>query len=320
LDIVYLDQNKWIDLARVQAGAVSTGPIADLYSQLMIAVEGGQVLFPLSLSHVLETSKRIDPISRCYLAETQAKLSRGYVYRSRAGRLEIEIRIALARLFDIEAPQLPEHWAIAHGFLQAFEPMDALIASAAEVQRMVRINAFIDPEDQYIDFMKNQDDTRRRTAHNKLAIGNADLVARIESRRKLLTGESVDLRRRAYSVLLFMDHQDTFIRILNSLGYSFDQLKALGERAVRSLIGDVPTLNVEAEMAARLESKTGNIEPNDVFDMQSFYTAIPYSSRVVAEKGSVSRAQQAKLDVRYQVTLSKSLDDLLGLYLPTPNA
>ena len=88
VDIVYLDQNKWIELARVQAGSGRVGPITDLYAQLLYAVESGQVLFPLSVSHVLETSKRNEPISRGHLAETQAKLSRGYVYRSRAGRLE----------------------------------------------------------------------------------------------------------------------------------------------------------------------------------------------------------------------------------------
>jgi hypothetical protein len=67
-------------------------------------------------------------------------------------------------------------------------------------------------------------------------------------------------------------------------------------------------------MAARLESKTGSIDPNDVFDMQAFYTAIPYSSWVVAERGSISRAWQAKLGEKYQVKLSRSLSDLLHAY------
>ena len=112
MDIVYLDQNKWIELARVQAG-LESGPTADLYAQLVTAVQSGLVLFPLSASHVLETSKRNDPISRGHLAETQAKLSRGFAYRSRAGRLEVEIRVALLRLFKIEMAELPRNWAIA---------------------------------------------------------------------------------------------------------------------------------------------------------------------------------------------------------------
>jgi hypothetical protein len=314
MDVVYLDQNKWIELARVQAGAVRTGPIADLYEQLLSAVASRRVLFPLSASHVLETSKRNDHVSRGHLAETQARLSRGYAYRSRAGRLEVEVRAAIHRIFSLRMPELPSNWAIAHSFLQAFEPMDSLIASAEETARLARMNAFIDPADQYRDYMKNQDDAVRRAAHSKLADGMDALVAAMEVRRARLEGESVDMRRRAYSVHLFLDHQDTFIRILSGLGFSLEQVKALGERAVRALVEDVPTLNVEAEISARLESQTGNLEPNDVFDMQAFYTAIPYSSRVVAEKGFTSLAKQAKLDVRYEVKLSQSLNDLLGVY------
>lgn len=314
MDIVYLDQNKWIELAQVHSGAVTSGPIAELYAQLVDAVESGQVLFPLSATHVLETSKRNDPISRGFLAETQAKLSRGFSFRSRAGRLEVEVRRTLQRLFGDVPLQLPPHWAIGHGFLQAFEPMDEVVARPDDVARLKRLNAFLDPAAQYIDFMKNQDEVNRRTAHARLAESAADLVARIEQRRARLAGETVDLRRRAYAVHLFMDYQDTFLRILNDLGYSFAQLNALGEHAVKALIEEVPTLDVEAEMSARLESKTGVLSPNDAFDIQSFYTAIPYASRVVAEKGSISRAQQARLDVKYSVKLSRSLNDLLGIY------
>jgi hypothetical protein len=314
MDIVYLDQNKWIELARVHAGALTSGPVADLYQELITAVQSEKVLFPLSASHVLETSKQNDPVKRGHLAETQATLSRGFAYRSRAGRLEVEVRTALHRLFGLKPAALPQHWAIAPSFLQAFEPMDSLIAPDLEVKRLARINAYMDPASQYLDYMKNQDDAIRRAAHVKLATGAAELVSRIEARRARLVGDSVDLRRRAYAVELFMEHQNRFLRILNDLGFSFDQLKALGDQAVRSLIEDVPTLDVEARMAARLEAQTGAIDPNDVFDIQAFYTAIPYSSWVVAEKGSISRAWQAKLDTAYRVKLSKSLTDLLHTY------
>ncbi|MCK6436206.1 hypothetical protein [Rivihabitans pingtungensis] len=313
MDIVYLDQNKWIDLARVQAGTETSGPMAILYPELINAVRSKKVLFPLSVSHILETSKQNDPIKRCHLAETQAKLSRGFVYRSRAARLEVEISMALHRLFDIKQPDLPPNWAIAPSFLQAFEPMDALIAPASEVERLARINAHMDPAKQYVDYMRNQDDAARRAANVKIASDTAELVSRIEARRTRLVSESVDMRRRAYAVELLMENQNTFLQILDRLGLSFEQLKELGGRAC-SLIEDVPTLDVESRMAARLEAQTGSINTNDVFDIQAFYTAIPYSSLVVAEKASISRALQAKLHEQYDVRLSRSLSDLLHVY------
>lgn len=314
MDIVYLDQNKWIELARVQSGAIDSGATAELYAQLVSAVESGHVLFPLSASHVLETSKRNDPISRGHLAETQAKLSRGYAYRSRRGRLQVEVSNALLHLFGGKPPEMSPHWVIAHGFLQAFDPIDEIVAAPKEVKLLKLVNAYMDPAALYVDYMKNQDDLCRRAAHANLAEHAVDLVARIEKRRAKLDGGSVDLRRRAYAVQVFMDHQDMFIRTLNDLGYSFEQLREIGDQAVRALIENVPTLNVEVEMVARLESKTGTLTPNDLFDIQSFYTAIPYSSRVIAEKASIARARQAKLDVKYNVMLSRSLGDLLDVY------
>jgi hypothetical protein len=314
MDIVYLDQNKWIELARVHAGHVTAGPIVAVYAQLSKAVESGQVLLPLSISHILETSKRNDLVSRGCVAATQARLSRGYVYRSRTARLKIEIQTVLRRLFGEQQPQLPGDWVLARGFLQAFEPMDELIVSPQELERIRRINTALDPAATYVAYMKDQDDQTRRSANANLTAGVVRLLEQIEARRALVVGKSVDLRRRAYSARLFLDHQDMILDIAKDLGYSFEQLEALGSRAVTSLIEDVPTLNVEAEMASRLEAEGRRIDPHDVFDMQSFYTAIPYSSRVIAEKASVSRAKQAALDRRYSVLLSPRLTDLAGVY------
>lgn len=315
MDIVFLDQNKWIELAKVAAGKTSSGHVATLYAQLTAAVDAGKVLFPLAVSHVIETSKRNAPTSRVLLAETQARLSRGYVYRSRAGRLLVEMQQTIRTLFGEPAAELAENWVIASGFMQAFEPMDTLVAPPVEAERVHRFNRLIDPRAQYVDFMKNQDDATRRNAHVNFSAGAEKLIKRIEERRVLLHGDPTDLRRRAYNVRLFLDHQDDIIRATRGVGHTFEELKALGEKALVALIEDVPTLNVEAEMAARLESETRPIDTNDVIDMQSFYTAIPYSNRVVAEKASISRARQAKLDVRYPVVLSERLEDLLDAYL-----
>ena len=231
---MFLDQNKWIELARIEAGKIASGPIADLYSELLAAVKKGRVIFPLTASHVLETSKRNDPRSRTLVAQTQAKLSGGYVYRSKSARLLIEMRFALQRLFGEKPSSLPVNWAIAPSFLQAFEPMDELVATPADSARMRRLNDNFDPRALYVDYMQNQDDPRRRAAHEKVNTGTSELVARIEARRSLLVSDSVDLRRRAYCARLFLDHQDVMIKVLHALGHTIDEMRALGADAVVS--------------------------------------------------------------------------------------
>lgn len=315
MEIIFLDQNKWIELAQVHSGRTKGGPIAELFPRLVAAVQDGRVLFPLSVGNIMETAKRNDHVSRRLIAETQAMLSLGYVHRSRAARIEVELRAAIQRRFGIEPEPMPAHWAIAPGFMQAFEPMDELTASPGELGRVRQMTSLVDPAALYLDYMITQDDTRRREANAKLSQGLSGLVARIEDRRARFASESLDMRRRMYAAQSWADHLDVLNRIVAALGYSFDDLSALGDSSMRALLEDVPTMNVEVEMATRLEAKTGALSANDVLDMQSFYTAIPYSDRVIAEKAAISHAQQAKLDSKYGVVLSRSLEDLSGHFL-----
>lgn len=314
MDVIFLDQNKWIDLSRVEAGKHSTSELAKLYEELVTAVEAGQVIFPLTVSHILETSKRNDPTSRGHVATVQARLSKGYVFRSRKARLLMEMRFALQKLFE-ETPQLlPENWAVVPGFMQAFEVFDEMVASPVEAQRTRLLNQHLNPSEQFLGYMLNQDDTARRTAHTDFASESSALVARMEERRRLLNGESVDLRRRAYSAKLFLDHQGYIAYVLESIGHTIDEMKAKGPEVIVNFLQNVPTLNVEAEIAARLEAQPGALEENDIRDMFSFCTALPYATRIVGEKVFVALAMQAKLDKKYDTSLSKSLNSLLGVY------
>lgn len=315
MDIVFLDQNKWIDLAQVHSGRCASGPMVDLFSQLVAAVRAKRVLFPLSASNIIETAKRNDPVSRRHVAETQAILSLGYVHRSRAVRMSVELRAAIRRKLGMEPVEMPPLWAFAPGFTHAFGHTNEWVAAPEAPVPAQRPISISNPAELYLDYMVYQDDGRRREANSMLFKELSELVSRIESRRERFAYESVDFRRRAYAAQSWVDNLDLLNETVEALGCSFDQLRALGDRAMRTMLDDVPTMSVEIEMAARLEAKTGGLSTNDVLDMQSFYTAIPYSNRVVAEKGAISRAKQARLDSKYGVALSRSLEDLLDLYV-----
>ncbi|MFK3647379.1 hypothetical protein ACI2IY_02945 [Lysobacter enzymogenes] len=314
VDIVYIDQNKWIDLARVHSQAVVSGGIYELYGRLTRAVEEGRVIFPLSVSHIIETSKRNDPVSRQHLAETQAKFSRGYAYRSRKGRLLVEVREALGRLLGLNIPEMSQNWVLACGFLQAFEELDELVAPPQSVRLIEAINGSVKPDVFYTRYMREQNDQQRRLAHEVVSTHAASLIEQFESARAELAGVSMDMRQRVYSAKLFIEHQDMFMRVLYGIGGSFEMFDEIKERAIVSMIEDVPTLYVEAAMVSRIESESGRLKSNDLFDIQSCYTAIPYSSCFVAEKASISRARQAGLDAKYPVVLSSSLETLLNFY------
>ena len=129
-----------------------------------------------------------------------------------------------------------------------------------------------------------------------------------------MEGSSTDLRYRAYAARIFLNHQGFVAHMLDAIGHTVEEMKALGGQSLIDFIRNVPTLHVEAEIAARLEIQDGALEPNDIRDVQSFYTSIPYSSRLVAERNFISLARQAKLDTKYGVSLHTNLNELVGIY------
>jgi hypothetical protein len=72
---VYLDQMKWIDLARAESGHALGAAIVDPLRVLKRAVADGRVRFPLSAAHYFETGKQRNPRRRKELAATMASLA-----------------------------------------------------------------------------------------------------------------------------------------------------------------------------------------------------------------------------------------------------
>ena len=58
--IVYLDQNKWIELARIVNGVEISEKAVSLLREIEISLSSG-CLFPLSAIHLMEYSRIKDP-------------------------------------------------------------------------------------------------------------------------------------------------------------------------------------------------------------------------------------------------------------------
>lgn len=318
MDVIFLDQNKWIELARVEAGKVTSGPLITLYTCLKALVNRGEIIFPLSVSHIIETSRRNDQVSRAHLAKTQAALSKGRVLRSRKARLLMEIRAALLKAFGEPLIALPDHCAIVPGFMQAFEHYDELSASPYDVVTTRHLNTHIDPRELLYNFLTNQNDEDRRQAIAAFSANARDLISQFERRRHELQSVNNEMRWRIYGAKLFDEHQSLICKQLVTIGKSIDDLKALGDSVITALLDNIPTLNVERNLAVKLETQSRSLNSNDLLDMYSMCAAIPYSTHVVAEKMFISLARQCKLDSAYKSTLSTELSVLADLYCGNP--
>jgi hypothetical protein len=105
--VVYLDQNHWIDLARLLSG--SSGITAEKVGACRLLIDlarNGDIILPLSAAHVVETAKK-GGRQRTDVARTMVELSRGWQMRSPLWIRNLE----LARAFttNIEGEDADRH-------------------------------------------------------------------------------------------------------------------------------------------------------------------------------------------------------------------
>lgn len=72
---VYLDQNKWIDLARAETGHPLGAAFVETLAILKRAADEGRARFPLSAAHYYETAKQRNERKRVELAATMTGLA-----------------------------------------------------------------------------------------------------------------------------------------------------------------------------------------------------------------------------------------------------
>ena len=89
--ILYLDQNKWVELAQGQKSATEFPAQREVLSFLVEEANAGRLVVPLTATNLYETQKINIQERREHLAWVQSTLSQGLVFRGRYKRLEVEI-------------------------------------------------------------------------------------------------------------------------------------------------------------------------------------------------------------------------------------
>lgn len=120
MSIVYLDQNKWIELARAIKRPDAHTDLQPLVSKIRAAVGAGSLVLPLTSTNIYETHKVNDPVRRRDLAYVQAVLSQGLVVRGRHKRIVTELTRVLADCCKSAPPLHMHRWFLSNVFFEAF--------------------------------------------------------------------------------------------------------------------------------------------------------------------------------------------------------
>lgn len=297
--IVYLDQNQWIKLARAIKSDKRNDPLVGLLNDLRAAIGSGSVIVPLTAANLYETFKINSPDRRRRLAELQASLSQGWVFRARKERWTIELKDFLGRIYGPGPVVSDPARFISRRFIDAF-PQYLEHALPEQVEGLLCTR----PAFCVFDYLMSANATERQQAVRNWSSGAAALLARIERRRCSWRNDKIADRKRAYCASLLIDEIDEILEIAEKLGAPWKSVSDIGSSNVRRLIKELPAFDVETELAVKLETLAREVTENDTRDLQSFCAAVPYADCVVAETVFTNLARQAGLGRKYGTELS----------------
>jgi hypothetical protein len=311
---VYLDQNKWIDLARAATGHPGGAAFVDTLAALKQAADDGRARFPLSSAHYYETGKQRDRKKRIELATTMMRL---------AGQLRIapphaivpwEIHRALVTVFDLPT-SVPDLGLFGLGVAHAFAAPSLRYTVPTE-----RAGIVLPPEWQ--DALLQ----RRGAAFETLILaGGVPEIARLRLHdhknltddrfvqgQRSVAGWIEELgRRRLEDIMLataFADIGGPLARAATELGITAEQL---ADNA-RAIIEAIPSRWVEMKLRHQRQANPQKVwEGNDLNDVTALAIAVPYCDVVVTERSWASLVNAAKVGDRLDTLVTRSLQDVV---------
>ena len=247
---VYLDQNKWIDLAKALYRSDVTTADSENAESLKHAVGAGRLRFPISELHLMEAYRIGNGEQRFQLASVFATFSAGWFIASRHVRLSRELDAAVRSLLSpAETEHQPCFNAFAQDMLWAFGDTSHLSSvTSISAERIDRIFSCSEPMASLFRFVAVNDESVRRVAIERMTASNNDLMGRIRSRRERTRSETAEIRFRAYSAQLFLEEQDKINAALVRAGKSFQDLRVLPNQKSKRLPTTVSTITLVLPM------------------------------------------------------------------------
>jgi hypothetical protein len=316
---IYLDQNKWIDLARAESGHPLGAPFVEALRVFTRAVEESAARFPLSAAHYFETGKQRDTSRRAAVAATMSRL---------AGTVRIapphvivpgEIRRALAEMFGL--PEVDTGMQLfgqgaAHAMgapslryvaPTAFEGAELPGDLQAQLQRLVTpayeeaLLASTVPE--------GIADSHRIKFSDLKSLTDDRFVAGQEEVGRVLQEMG---RGRLDDVMLataIADIIDPLLAAAHELGVTFDDILDVG---MGPLVERMPSRWVEMMLRRQRQANPQKLwHGNDLNDVTALAIAVPYCDFVVTEKSWSAMLNAAKVPDRFGTHVTSTLDDVV---------
>ena len=323
---VYLDQNKWVDLARAATEHRLGDPFKDALELCRVAVRTGAASFPLDMYRYFETSKRGDGRSRNEVVDIMRELSQDHTMAVPFGILDHEIDLALRRRFG--RPDEPRHQQVfgiglnqistGRSETQGLDLSDLPqggdeIPAGQRAKLNKAFKAFVEEQIQ-----RAGPDVFRQAGVDFAALDHGQRFVEFENSiaatitEQGLTGYQIDIAVRLADL---GDIRPAVTEALERIAMTWDEFIA-GFRPSELVLfmDDLPTRYVTNVMrTAKHRQKQQGWEPNDFIDIVALPVAAVYCDVAITEKQWVHRMRQGKVDKRYGTQILSNAADLVDI-------
>lgn len=305
---IYLDQNKWILLAR--GWYSGKGELYDLVVKLKEKIQLGEVRILLSLLNINETIKQHNKMKRDNLIDFMIELSGGYTIAPYSKEINnIEIHNALAKKVGIKEASL-QNMIYGRG-------LPGLLGKVPNIKGDISGET----KKKMIEFVYSIENMRKILKDNTLQTrfylrskDDVDLLKKLEEARRNERNKSD--KELAKKIVLVRFILDFIIEPLAKFAteYNLPKEKLLNsddkKEDIIKLFQAMPSLYCNFCLTDRRDRELSKkIEHNDMNDIFSFSIAIPYCHIVFGEKRFVALANQSKLSSLYKTIITSSLDE-----------
>jgi hypothetical protein len=319
---VYLDQNKWIDLARAETGHPLGAPFKEVLTVFKEAKDGGRARFPLSSAHYYETGKQHDRKKRAELALTMLRLSGTLRIAPPQTIVPWELQRAMVEVFDLPYT-VPDLQLFGPGVAHAFSAPN-LCYTAPKQWHDIAIPPKVLPELQ----RRGETDFEAMVLADIMPASVPDSVRQALHEHKNLTDgrfvqgqeEMADMvksygRHRLEELMVATAYTDVRV-LVAEVSYRFGlDPERVGKRWPQ-ILEATPSRWVEMKLRHQRQANPQKAwHGNDLNDVIALAIAVPYCEVVVTERSWSSMLSAAKVPERFGTTVTRSLQEVASRLL-----
>jgi len=269
--IAYLDQNKWIELAKMAHGKDKSIRAKRVLRDFEAASDGGHVDIPLSSFHYIETSRISNVDRKVRLGAVMWRFSKGATIIGYAAVVRHELEVALAKHFPrVTAGSIS---ILGRGHSHAFgtPPLQGVLA---HIEEEVERSMLIGNEVLGINPLRSHNTKYRENFREHLAT--------LHARQKDVPK---DLRENWLYAMSTVDILNPINDVIHKHGLPKEALDGLGEHKLKQVIDEMPTRRVDLHLHKQvLRNPSYLARSTDLEDWGSLALASSYCDVVVCEK------------------------------------